>query len=76
MGNEKEAERISMKMNLIASLLIDLKESFGEKNSLKEKVKYLLKRGIEKDEDIAAILGIKKSHASKEKAILKKGGLE
>ncbi len=72
MENKKDVERNSTKLNLIASLLFDIKESFGEKNLLKEKVKYLLKRGIEKDSDISEILGITKSHASKEKTILKR----
>ena len=62
----------SGKLNLIASLLLDIKEALSEKMSIKDKVFYLLKKGVEKDEDIASIIGIKKSHASKEKAILKK----
>jgi len=62
----------SGKLNLIASLLMDIKESLSEKMSIKEKVTYLIKKGIRKDEDIASIIGITKSHASKEKANLKK----
>ena len=62
----------SSKLNLIASLLLDIKESLSEKMSIKDKISYLLKKGVEKDEDLASIIGITKSHASKEKAILKK----
>ena len=73
MEEQKGIEKTSIKLNLIASLLFEIKEAFGEKSLVKDKINYLLKRGIDKDEDISQILGITKSHASKEKAILKKG---
>lgn len=72
MVEEKELKKISAKLNIMASLLMDLKQSMEEKMQIKEKVKYLVRRKIIEDEDISAILGITKSHASKEKAILKK----
>mgnify|MGYP001613559215 CR=1 FL=1 len=75
MVNEKGAEN-SEKINLIASLLIDIKEALTEKMSVKDKVAYLVKKGVSKDDDIVAIIGITRSHASKEKAMLKKGGKE
>ena len=68
----KDNEKISGKLNLIASLLLDIKQELGEKMSIKEKVGYLVKRGLTDDEDISSVLGITKSHASKEKAIVKK----
>ena len=71
MIKEKEVD-YNVKLNLISSLLFDIKEAFGEKSLVKEKIRYLLKRGIDKDEDISSILGITKSHSSKEKAIIKK----
>jgi len=71
MSNEKEVDN-SDKLNLIASLLLDIKEALSEKMLIKEKVAYLVKKGVNKDDDLAAILGITKSHASKEKALLKK----
>ncbi len=71
MGDEN-FEKLSVKLNLIASLLFDIKQSLDEKISIKNKVEYLVKRGIITDEDIAAILDITKGHASKEKAMLRK----
>lgn len=74
MTKEKtEQNRTAEKLDLIASLLIDIKEALSEKMSIRDKVAYLVKKGIIKDEDIASIIGITKSHASKEKALLKKG---
>ena len=69
----KELENTS-KSNLIASLLLDIKESLSGKMSVKDKVAYLLRKGVDKDEDISSIIGIKKSHASKEKALIRKRG--
>lgn len=74
MKNDSEHKELSKKMNLVASLLLDLKDVFGEKTSLKDKIRYLLKRGVEKDKDISEILGITRSHASKEKAGINKNG--
>jgi hypothetical protein len=71
MIQEKDGDNES-KLNLIASLLLDIKESLSEKMSVKAKILYLLKKGVEKDDDLASIIGITKSHASKEKAILRK----
>lgn len=71
MENEKEVNN-SEKLNLIASLLMDIKESLSKKTSIKDKVAYLVKKGVTRDEDIAPIIGISESHASKEKALLKK----
>ena len=71
MANEKEVEN-SEKLNLIAGLLLDIKETLSERMSVKDKVAYLVKKGVGKDEDIASIIGITRSHASKEKAIIKK----
>lgn len=75
MENEEEVNN-SEKLNLIASLLLDIKESLSDKISIKDKVAYVVKRGIKRDEDIASILGITKSYASKEKAIFKKENKE
>ena len=71
---EKNMERISKKLDLVASLLLDLNSLLSENTKLKEKVKYLVDRGVTRDEDIASILGTSKSYASKEKALLKKNG--
>ena len=76
MIDEQELKKISAKLNIIVSLLMDLKQSMGEKMQIKEKVKYIVRRKIIEDEDISAILDITKSHASKEKAILKKEEIE
>jgi len=73
MIKKEPAEKIEKKLNLIASLLMDMNQSIGEKMSIKEKIAYLVSRGITDDEDISKILNITKSHASKEKAMLKKG---
>lgn len=72
MSEDKDIKKVSAKLDLIASLLLDMKQGFGEKMSVKDRVGYLVKRGVSEDEDISAILGITKSHASKEKAIIKK----
>ena len=72
MSEDKEIQKLSLKLNLMASILLDIKQSLGEKMSVKDKVSYLLKRGILDDEDISSILSIKKSHASKEKAMVRK----
>ncbi|MCK4553199.1 hypothetical protein KAT80_03270 [Candidatus Pacearchaeota archaeon] len=74
MVEKKEVEELSIKLNLIASLLIDIRDALTEKTTMKDKISYLLKKGIEKDEDISSILGITKSHSSKEKAMIKKNG--
>lgn len=71
-GTEIEINSLSDKLNLIASLLIDIKQSLSEKMSVKDKVNYLVKRGVTQDDDISAILSINRGHASKEKALLKK----
>jgi len=71
MIKEKEVD-YNGKLNLIASLLMDIRESLSEKMSVKDKVAYLLKKGVNKDEDVSLIIGITKSHASKEKAIIRK----
>ena len=63
---------MSVKLDLIASLLLDIKQELGEKMQAKEKVRYLLKRGISGDDELSAIVGITKNHASKEKALIKK----
>ena len=72
METAKDSNGITKKLNLIAGLLVDIKQSLNEKMSVKDKIAYLLKRGITEDEDISAILGITKNHASKEKATLRK----
>jgi len=74
MEKNKDIKKLSDRLNLIASLLLDIKQELGEKTSVKEKVKYVLERGISDDGDISAIVGITKSHASKEKAIIRKKG--
>ena len=74
MAEEKEIDKLSTKLNLIASLLIDIREALTEKTTMKDKISYLLKKGVDKDEDISSILGITKSHSSKEKTIIKKNG--
>ncbi|MEK6963932.1 MAG: hypothetical protein AABX70_05880 [Nanoarchaeota archaeon] len=74
MDDKKLMETTSNKLNLLAGLLIDIKQLLGEKMSIKEKVEYLVRRGITDDEDMSAILGITRGHASKEKAMLKKNG--
>ena len=63
MIDEQELKKISAKLNIIVSLLMDLKQSMGEKMQIKEKVKYIVRRKIIEDEDISAILDITKSHA-------------
>lgn len=73
MVDKKEPEQIAKKLNLIASLLLDMNQNLGEQMSIKEKVAYLVGHGITEDEDISQILNITRSHASKEKAILKRG---
>lgn len=73
MEDDKELEKISNKLSLIASLLMDLNEHLGQKMSVKEKVSYLVSRGITNDEDISTILNITRSHAKKEKSLLKRG---
>ncbi len=75
MIDEKEVDE-SGKLNLIASLLLDIREALSEKMSIKNKVAYLVRKGVNKDEDLASIIGITKSHASKEKAILKRDSKE
>ncbi|MDE1854867.1 MAG: hypothetical protein KGH57_00910 [Candidatus Micrarchaeota archaeon] len=72
MGETDPSDRASRKLSLIASLLIDVNENLGKKLSIKEKVAYLVSRGVTEDRDIAEILNITKGHASKEKALLKK----
>ena len=69
---KKGASRDSTRLNVIASLLFDVKQSLGDKMSVREKVDYLLKRGIVEDDDLSSILGITRSHASKEKALVRK----
>jgi len=72
MDNLKDDQNISSKLNLLASLLMEIKQSLGEKMSIKDKVSYLIKRGVVDDDNISYIVGITKNHASKEKALLKK----
>lgn len=72
MEKNNETQDLSVKLNLVASLLLDVKEELGEKMSVREKVRYLLKRGVFRDEDISTVVGITRSHASKEKAMIKK----
>jgi hypothetical protein len=69
---EKQAESVEAKLNLISSLLLDIREALTEKSTLKGKIAYLIEKGVDSDEDISKILGISKSHASKEKAIIRK----
>ncbi len=68
---DKDLKRLFGKLNLVAGLLMDMKQTLEEKMSVKDKVGYLLKKGVSEDGDISLILGITKSHASKEKALLK-----
>lgn len=72
MTSEKDIARTSAKLNLISGLLLDIREALTERATLKEKIAYLLKKGVDNDDDISMILGINKSHASKEKAIIRK----
>lgn len=73
MESDKDAQTLSAKLNVMISLLLDIKESLGEKMSLKGKIAYLVRAGLS-NKEISKILGISEKHVSKEKALLKKNG--
>ena len=70
---EENQERIENKLDVMISLLYDIKETMSKKSSVKEKVGYFTKKGLS-NKEVAKILGISEKHVSKEKALLKKNG--
>ena len=63
-------EEISGKLNVVISLLNDIKH-LEINSSMKEKIAYFSKFNLS-DGDIAKILKISKKHVSKEKSLIKK----
>lgn len=68
---KEDLKVVRSKLDIIISLLYDLKESFNHKSSIREKVSYFAKRGLS-NKYIAKIIGISEKHVSKEKALSKK----
>lgn len=59
-------------MNILVNLMMDLNENLGKKISLKEKISYLVRNGLEENKEIAKILNTTEGMASKEKSLMKK----
>jgi DNA-binding NarL/FixJ family response regulator len=76
MENDDELKAISIKLNAVISLLMDLNEKMDSKTTTKEKVAYLVRTGLNNNQEISKILGISEKHVSKEKAMVKKDGRE
>ena len=69
----KDFERILAKLDIIAGLLYELKESLGNKSSIKEKVAYFANEYRSMgNKEISRALGISEKHVSKEKSLLKR----
>lgn len=70
MNKENLSEQVSRKLNVLISLVQDLK--YREfKSSLREKIAYFDRFDL-KNKDIANILNISEKHVSKEKSLMKK----
>jgi len=69
MAKKDIGEVISKKLNVIISLLNDIKYR-EEKASLKEKIDYLTKFDLS-NKDVSEILGKSEKHISKEKSLMK-----
>ncbi len=59
-------------MNILVNLMMDLNENLGKKISLKEKISYLVRNGLEENNEIAKILNTTEGMVSKEKSLMKK----
>ena len=59
-------------MNVVINLMMDLNENLGKKMSLKEKISYLVRNGLEDNKEIARILNTTEGMVSKEKSLMKK----
>ncbi len=59
-------------MNILVNLMMDLNENLGKKISLKEKISYLVRNGLEENKEIAKILNTTEGMVSKEKSLMKK----
>lgn len=68
----KEIKNLSSKINILINLMIDLNENLGKKSSLKEKISYLVRNGLEENKEIAKILNTTVGMVSKEKSLMKK----
>lgn len=73
---EEELDAISTKLNVVINLLMDLNGHMGSKTTIREKVAYLVRNGLDDNQEISRILGISGKHVSKEKAMVKKYGRE
>lgn len=68
----REIKNLSSKMNILVNLMMDLNENLGKKISLKEKISYLVRNGLEENKEIAKILNTTEGMVSKEKSLMKK----
>ena len=69
--NEKILQDVSTQLDVIIGLLLDLNGSLSENNLIRNKVSYLVNRGIP-NKNISRALGISEKYVSKEKSLINK----
>ena len=71
---EDEFQQLSNKMNVLISLMINLKDSLAGATLLKDKIYFLDDLGLKSNKEIALIAGTSESTVAKEKSLRKKNG--
>lgn len=68
---EKSLKELSIQLDVIIGLLVDLNGALSENNLIRNKVSYLVDRGLQ-NKNISRALGISEKYVSKEKSLSNK----